>query len=77
MKETDILNTIKKSIREELDREADKVIEKLCEQFKDELRKSKNVLVAELLNNVDMEVNSHPTNKEVVYQIVIKGGMKQ
>ena len=77
MTENDILRQAKDTIREELDREADKVIEKLCEQFKDELRKSKNVLVVELLNNVDMEVNSHPTNKEVVYQIVIKGGMKK
>lgn len=75
MADNDILQEIKNSVREELNREANAIIEKWCHKFRCELGKHKNELVAALLNNIDMNINKDTTGREVVFQIVIKGGM--
>lgn len=76
MKENDILNEIKNSVREELNREANKTIEDLCHKLRYELGKHKYELVTEILNRIDITVHKDNVNQEVVFQINIRGGMQ-
>jgi hypothetical protein len=73
--ENEILTTLKNSVREELNREANATIENLCHKFRCELGKHKNELVTEILNRIDIEMKNNCGDKDVVFQITIKGGM--
>lgn len=73
--QNEVLTTLKNSVREELNREANETIEKLCHKFRCELGKHKNELVTEILNSIEMNVRQDSAKQEIVFQIVIKGGM--
>ena len=70
MKENDILNEIKNSVREELNREANKTIEDLCHKLRYELGKHKYELVTEILNRIDITVNKDNLKQEVVFKSI-------
>lgn len=74
MTENDILRQVKDTIREELNREANETIDKLCHKLKCELGKHKNEMVAEMLSRIDIVMNNNDINKEIVFQINIRGG---
>ena len=74
MTENDILRQVKDTIREELNREANETIDKLCHKFRCELGKHKNELVAEMLSRIDIVMSNNDVNKEIVFQINIRGG---
>ena len=74
MTDNDILRQVKDTIREELNREANETIDKLCHKLKCELGKHKTELVAEMLNRIDIVTRNNDIDREIVFQINIRGG---
>lgn len=74
MTETDVLSSLKKSIREDLDKKADAIIEKRCQDFRSELNKQKHILIARMLEEIEVLVSQNSLAHELVFQINIKRG---
>ena len=74
MTENDILSSIKEKMRAELSRIANEEIDKLVHKFTCELGKHKAELISTLINNIEIIVKENHFNRDVTFQINIKGG---
>lgn len=74
MTDRDILLALKESIREELDKKADKIIEKQCQNFRSELNKQKHILIAQMLDEIEILAAENSIAHELKLQINLKRG---
>lgn len=74
MTENDILSSIQERMRAELSRLANQEIDKLVHRFTCEMGKHKAEFIAAIINNVECLAIENPMNREITFQINIKGG---
>lgn len=74
MTDSDVLSTLKKSIREDLDKKADEIIEKRCQDFRSELSKQKHILITKMLDEIEILAMENSRACELVFQINLKRG---
>ena len=74
MTENDILSSIQEQMRAELSRLANKEIDKLVHKFTCEMGKHKAEFIAAIINNVECLAIENRMNREITFQINIKGG---
>ena len=76
MTENDILSSIQERMRAELSRLANQEIDKLVHRFTCEMGKHKAEFIAAIINNVECLAIENPMNREITFQINIKGGVE-
>ena len=74
MTDRDILASIQERMRAELSRLANQEIDKLVHKFTCEMGKHKAEFIAEIINAVECVAVENPLNREITFQINIKGG---
>ena len=74
MTDSDVLSSLKNSIREDLDKKADAIIEKRCQDFRSELNKQKHILIAQMLDEIEVLAMENSRACELVFQINLKRG---
>ena len=76
MTDKDVLLKVKETIREELGRCANEEIDKLIHKFECELGKHKAEIISKMMNRFEIMVTENPLNREITFQINVKGGGK-
>lgn len=73
MSNVDFFQSIKESMRTELEKSADNLINELGKRFVEEMQKNRSRVIAALLDSVQMIVTESKIDRGFTFQINIKG----